>query len=105
MAMPFDDLCVEVDRDGGGQIARRRLPVGRLLKRYTETRTCHFCGQPGHLSQSCREKQIFNEIGKDAKDGKEAKDDEQLAQILKDSADPLPLSHGHGTVRWQGVAV
>jgi hypothetical protein len=54
---------------------------------------------------SCREKQIKDEMGKEANTNDNGKDDELLAKMLKDSADPLPLSQGDGTVRWQGVAV
>ena len=54
---------------------------------------------------SCREKQIQDEMGKEANTDDNGKDDELLAKVLKDSADPPPLSQGDGTVRWQGVAV
>ena len=57
------------------------------------------------MVMSCREKQIQDEMGKEANTDDNGKDDELLAKVLKDSADPLPLSQGDGTVRWQGVAV
>jgi hypothetical protein len=47
----------------------------------------------------------MDEMGKEAKTNDNWTDDELLAKILKDSADPLPLSQGDGTVRWQGVTV
>ena len=167
MAMPFDELQVGIkyyrrDRVCDGRSATgwlRRKLRRKFSSNYTETRKCHFCGKPGHLVMSCREKQIKDEMGKEANTNDNGKDDEfaagsagagpdvnalylncleddgaeafelgdsmydqhhemhslwpgaeedmdeLLAKMLKDSADPLPLSQGDGTVRWQGVAV
>ena len=120
--MFFDELQVGIKyylrdrvRDGRGRRGRSRRQSS-----YTETRSCHFCGKPGHLVMSCREKKINDEMGNEALEAKtngaeaktnealEAKtndngEDELLAMILNGTADPLPVSHGD-TVRWQGVA-
>ena len=107
--MPFDELQVGIKYYRRDRVCDGRSATGWLRRKfssnYTETRKCHFCGKPGHLVMSCREKQIKDEMGKEANTNGNGKDDELLAKMLKDSADPLPLSQGDGTVRWQGVAV
>ena len=59
------------------------------------------------MLMNCPEQQIKDEMGNKAKTNANdnAEDDEVLAKILEDSADPFPVSQGDGTVRWQGVAV
>ena len=55
---------------------------------------------------NCPEQQIKDEMGNKAKTNANdsGEDDEVLAKMLK-SADPHPVRHGDGTVRWQGAAV
>ena len=67
---------------------------------YEETRSCHYCEKPGHLVMSCREKirdELIAKVGNDD-DG----DGQKEAHWILKTADPLPVLHEDGTVRWQG---
>ena len=78
------------------------MPHGR--RGYVELRSCHHCLMPGHLRAKCP--MLIHESMEQAKSTeRQQKEEDQRKKediLLQDSADPLPIFHHHGDVRWQG---
>ncbi len=59
---------------------------------------------PGHLRAKCP--MLLDEAVKQAKiaEGQQKEEDQKKEEdiLLRESADPLPIVHHHGCVRWQG---
>ena len=77
------------------------MPHGR--RGYVELRSCHHCLMPGHLRAKCP--MLIHESMEQAKiTERQQKEEDQRKKediLLQDSADPLPIFHHHGDVRWQ----
>ena len=77
------------------------MPHGR--RGYVELRSCHHCLMPGHLRAKCP--MLIHESMEQAKiTERQQKEEDQRKKediLLQDSADPLPIFHHHGNVRWQ----
>ena len=77
------------------------MPHGR--RGYVELRSRHHCLMPGHLRAKCP--MLIHEPMKQAKITEHQKKEEDQKKediLLQESADPLPIVHHHGDVRWQG---
>ena len=64
---------------------------------YVETRDCHFCHKPGHLRSNCkalRDQTMTKELN--AQTTSRAMD-----RLMWQTADPVPVRHQDGSVRWQ----
>ena len=77
------------------------MPRGR--RGYVELRSCHHCIMPGHLRAKCP--MLIHESMKQAKITERQKEEEDQKEeniLLQETADPLPIVHHPGDVRWQG---
>jgi hypothetical protein len=77
-----------------------QMPRVRIRSGYVEFRSCHHCLMPGHLRATCPI--LRDEAMKQAK-----KEDQQKEEdiLVMESAEPLPIVHDDGCLRWQNESV
>ena len=68
-----------------------------------QLRSSHHCIMPGHLRTKCP--MLIHESMKQAKITERQKEEDDQKEeniLLQETADPLPIVHHPGDVRWQG---
>ncbi len=77
-----------------------QMPRVRIRSGYAEFRSCHHCLMPGHLRATCP-------ILRDEAMKRVKKEDQQKEEYIlaMESAEPLPIVHDDGCLRWQNQSV